>query len=89
MLTPLGSAGSAQAMVCLASARAAGFGGRDTPETARCRTCVALWERKRLDLTVEAVILRSEWRNRFSELEREIARRRLHEYGYEPHPVGE
>ncbi len=42
----------------------------------------ALWERERLDLTVEAVILQSEWRDLFSELEREIARRRLAEYGY-------
>lgn len=44
----------------------------------------ALWERKRLDLTVEAVILKSEWRDLFSEGERDIARRRLAEYGYEP-----
>lgn len=44
---------------------------------------VALWERKRLDLTVEAVILSSEWRSLFSEQEREIARKRLAEYGHE------
>lgn len=44
----------------------------------------ALWERKRLDLTVEAVILKPEWRDLFSELERDIARRRLAEYGYDP-----
>ena len=43
----------------------------------------ALWERRRLDLTVEAVILQPEWRDLFSELEREIARRRLAEYGYD------
>lgn len=47
----------------------------------------ALWERKRLDLTVEAVILKPEWRDLFSEVERDIARRRLAEYGYDP--VGE
>ncbi len=47
----------------------------------------ALWERKRLDLTVEAVILKSEWRDLFSEVERDIARRRLAEYGYDS--VGE
>ena len=41
----------------------------------------ALWERKRLDLTVEAVILAPEWRYLFSDEEREIARRRLAEYG--------
>lgn len=42
----------------------------------------ALWERERLDLTVEAVILQPEWRDLFSEVERDIARRRLAEYGY-------
>jgi hypothetical protein len=48
----------------------------------------ALWERGRLDLTVEAVILQSKWRDLFSELERDIARRRLAEYGYDFGPVG-
>jgi hypothetical protein len=43
---------------------------------------VALWERKRLDLTVEAVILAAEWHSLFSDQERDIARRRLAEYGY-------
>ena len=42
----------------------------------------ALWERKRLDLTVEAVILRPEWHDLFSEEERNIARERLTQYGY-------
>lgn len=37
----------------------------------------ALWERQRLDLTVEAVILNSEWHELFSEAERTIARERL------------
>ena len=46
----------------------------------------ALWERGRLDLTVEAVILQSEWLDLFSELEREIARRRLAEYSYDLGP---
>jgi hypothetical protein len=45
---------------------------------------VALWERKRLDLTVEAVILAEEWHALFSEQERQIARSRLAEYGYVP-----
>lgn len=45
---------------------------------------VALWERKRLDLAVESVILAEEWRSLFSEHEREIARNRLAEYGYVP-----
>jgi transcriptional regulator with XRE-family HTH domain len=43
---------------------------------------VALWERKRLDLTVEALILVAEWHPLFSEPEREISRKRLAEYGY-------
>jgi len=45
---------------------------------------VALWERKRLDLTVESLILAEEWRPLFSEEEREIARNRLAEYGHTP-----
>jgi hypothetical protein len=43
---------------------------------------VALWQRNRLDLTVEAVILAEEWHSLFSEQEREIARNRLAGYGY-------
>lgn len=43
---------------------------------------VALWERQRLDLTVEAVILGLEWQPLFSEAERQIARKRLADYGY-------
>jgi len=42
----------------------------------------ALWELKRLDLTVEAVILKPEWHDLFSEEERNIARERLTQYGY-------
>ena len=42
----------------------------------------ALWERKRLDLTVEAMILRPEWQVLFSDVERRIAVNRLREYGY-------
>ncbi len=42
----------------------------------------ALWERKRLDLTVEAMILRPEWNSLFSDVERRIAMDRLKEYGY-------
>ena len=45
---------------------------------------VALWERKRLDLTVESLILAEEWRPLFSEEAREIARNRLAEYGHTP-----
>ncbi len=42
----------------------------------------ALWERGRLDLTVEALIMHEKWHPLFSEQEREIARRRLREYNY-------
>ena len=43
----------------------------------------ALWERKHLDLTVEPLILKPEWHDLFSEVERNIARERLAEYGYD------
>jgi hypothetical protein len=42
----------------------------------------ALWERERLDLTVEAVILDPKWKELFSDEERKIARDRLLEYRY-------
>jgi len=43
----------------------------------------ALWERGRLDLTVEALILKKKWYSLFSEEERQIAKKRLKEYRYE------
>jgi len=43
---------------------------------------IALWERKRLDLTVEALVLKSEWQSFFSDQELKIARKRLADYGY-------
>lgn len=43
---------------------------------------VALWERKRLDLTVEALILAEEWHPLFTDAERETARKRLAPYNY-------
>ena len=43
----------------------------------------ALWERGRLDLTVEALILQPRWHDFFSDKEREIARNRLREYGFD------
>jgi hypothetical protein len=43
----------------------------------------ALWERGRLDLTVEALILKKKWHSLFSEEERQIAKKRLKEYRYE------
>jgi len=43
---------------------------------------VALWERQRLDLTVEALVLQDKWKALFTPAEIEIARKRLAEYGY-------
>ena len=43
-----------------------------------------LWERKRLDLTVEALILKSPWDKLFSDEEKAIARQRLRDHGYNP-----
>lgn len=40
--------------------------------------------RKRLDLTVEALVLQPKWATLFSEHELQTARKRLAEYGYEP-----
>ncbi|HEX7484983.1 MAG TPA: hypothetical protein VF332_02445 [Vicinamibacterales bacterium] len=42
----------------------------------------ALWERGRLDLTVEAMILDAKWRPLFADDERAIAVARLQQYGY-------
>ena len=44
----------------------------------------ALWERGRLDLSVEALVLQERFRNLFTEQELERARERLAEYGYRP-----
>ena len=43
----------------------------------------SLWERGRLDLTVEALILERKWNQLFSNQERRIALNRLEEYKYE------
>jgi hypothetical protein len=43
----------------------------------------ALWERGRLDLTVEALILHEKWNPLFSDFERAIAEKRLKDYNYE------
>jgi hypothetical protein len=43
----------------------------------------ALWERKRLDLTVENVVLQPRFRSLFTEEELDTARQRLQAYGYE------
>jgi len=42
----------------------------------------ALWERKRLDLTVEALVLQPEWERLFSDAERRIAVKRLRDHDY-------
>jgi hypothetical protein len=42
----------------------------------------AMWERGRLDLTVEAIVLEAEWATLFSDTERRTAIARLKEYGY-------
>ena len=44
----------------------------------------ALWERHRLDLTVEARVLERRFDPLFTDLEREAARRRLEAYEYKP-----
>jgi len=41
-----------------------------------------LWEAKRLDLTVEVLILKPEWDQLFTAEEKSIARNRLLQYGY-------
>lgn len=45
----------------------------------------ALWQRGRLDLTVEAVVLQPEWLDLFDDDERRIAIDRLENYGYSGH----
>ncbi len=42
----------------------------------------ALWQRKRLDLTVEAVILDQQWSPLFTSAQRRTAIERLQQYGY-------
>lgn len=41
-----------------------------------------LWEHERLDLSVEALVLREEYAPLFMDEERAIARNRLEQYGY-------
>ena len=40
-----------------------------------------LWQRERLDLTIEALVLQSKWEDLFSAEERQLARDRLRECG--------
>ena len=44
----------------------------------------ALWEKGRLDLTVEAVVLRAEFQQFFTDEELDTARQRLEQLGYRP-----
>jgi len=69
MVSELGGYGAAQRLLHAASV-SDGF--------------TALWMKGRLDLSMEAVVLRDEFTALFSDEEREIARRRLAEYGYRP-----
>ena len=46
----------------------------------------ALWERRRLDLSVEATALRDDFASLFTENELEVARTRLTQYGYHVRP---
>jgi len=43
---------------------------------------IALWHCGRLDISMEATILKSPWNNLFTEEEIEIAKKRLHELRY-------
>ena len=44
---------------------------------------IELWNCKRLDLSVEALVLKVEYENLFNKAEKEEAIKRLKEYGYE------
>ncbi len=46
----------------------------------------ALWERGRLDLTVEAHVLQDRFHELFTDEERDICRDRLAQYGWRPEP---
>lgn len=43
----------------------------------------SLWELGRLDLTVESLVLQDEYRELFSEVEKETVKKRLQDYGFE------
>ena len=44
---------------------------------------VVLWENGRLDLSVEAEVLRPRWHDLFADEQRAVAMRRLREYGFD------
>ena len=67
------------------------LGGLDTARTLLHAKNVsdgytALWERSRLDLTVEALVLDPQWKVLFTDQEIDIARKRLLQYGYDAIP---
>ena len=43
-----------------------------------------LWELERLDISMEALVVRERWRSLFSDAERQVARKRLKSFGYVP-----
>ena len=43
-----------------------------------------LWEHGRLDISMEALVVRERWIPLFSDAERQAARDRLSAYGYDP-----
>jgi hypothetical protein len=47
-----------------------------------------MWERGRLDLTVEAHILLTDFETLFTDADRQRARDRLDQYGWQPRPAG-
>ncbi|TVT56346.1 DUF262 domain-containing protein [Amycolatopsis rhizosphaerae] len=47
----------------------------------------ALWERGRLDLTVEALVIDPRFAGLFTEAELDMARRRLQQFGYQPSTI--
>ena len=45
---------------------------------------IKLWELGRLDISVEALVLRERWNSLFSDSERQAARQRLEAFDYDP-----
>ena len=72
MLSSLGGLGTARRLLAVSEV-SSGF--------------TALYERGRLDLTVEALVVQPQFADLFSDHELEIARQRLRDLGYSPPPV--
>lgn len=72
------------ALVSFSSLRGGGIGSCPTVDSQGGRTdgFTTLWENHRLDLSVEANVLKPEYESLFSEEERRICRDRLEAYGY-------